>query len=282
MVTDGDTVKTIKKKIDPNDFEYIPDLPAYGFNNRPKIKLVRELPGGIATGGTGLQKIDDKYDRVLFDCHSTVRDIDGLHADEALDELCKVIYTKVFDERDTTNQEEGTEFRFQTYGASNASEVASNIRVLYEEARKEDIEIYSKRIPGYEGSRGVFKRQIRLSDAALFGVVEKLQDFSLIDSDTDIKGSAFQKVLAPAIRSGMGQYFTPDPIVQLAVSIIRPRARDLILDPFCGSGHFLTRCLQFVVNNQGKTLHQSQFIRIQILPSSWNRKIRKNGTNSYD
>ncbi len=30
MVTDGDRVRTVRKKIDPNDFEYIPDLPACG------------------------------------------------------------------------------------------------------------------------------------------------------------------------------------------------------------------------------------------------------------
>ncbi len=254
MVTDGEKTKTIRKKIDPNDFEYISDLPSYGIKGQSKFKLIRELPDGIETGETGLQKIDGKYDKVLFECHGIVRDIDGLHADEALDELCKVIYAKIFDERTTTKQKSGAEFRFQTYGASNASEVASNIRVLYEEARNADIEIYSKRIPGYERSRGVFKHQVRLSDTALYGVVEKLQDFSLIDSNSDIKGSAFQKVLAPAIRAGMGQYFTPDPIVQLAIGIIQPKAEDLILDPFCGSGHFLTRSLQYVIFNQGKTI----------------------------
>ena len=30
MVTDGERVKLIRKKIDPNDFEYIPDIPSYG------------------------------------------------------------------------------------------------------------------------------------------------------------------------------------------------------------------------------------------------------------
>jgi len=52
----------------------------------------------------------------------------------------------------------------------------------------------------------------------------------------------------------MGQYFTPDPIVQLAIGIIQPKAEDLILDPFCGSGHFLTRSLQYVITNQGNTI----------------------------
>jgi len=256
LVTDGDRVRTLRKKIDPNDFEYIADLPSYGLESRVKTQLVREIPKGMDGRSTGLQTLDAHYERVLYECHSAARDVDGLHADEALDEICKIIYTKIYDERCTTKQPEGAVFRFQTYGASNASEVASNIRVLYEEARNADLEIYSKRIPGYERSRGVFKTQIRLSDAALYRVVERLQEFSLIDSKADIKGRAFQKVLGPAIRAGMGQYFTPDPIVELAVAVINPQASDLILDPFCGSGHFLTKALQHVTQEQGNQLTQ--------------------------
>lgn len=279
MVTDGDRIRTVRKKIDPNDFEYIPDLPSYGLEARIKVQLVRELPDNIGNGlrSTGLKLLDNEYERVLFDCHSAARDADGLHADEALDEICKVIYAKIFDERAVTKQKEGTPFRFQTYGASNASEVASNIRVLYEEARTADIEIYSKRIPGYERSRGVFKNQIRLSDAALYRVVERLQEFSLIDSKADIKGRAFQKILGPAIRAGMGQYFTPDPIVELAIGVIGPKASDLILDPFCGSAHFLTKALQYVVENQTALtehdLHEFKFFHLHGIEKS-DRMVR--------
>lgn len=278
MVTDGDRVKTIRKKIDPNDFEYIADFPSYGLDTRIRVQLVRELPEEGGGHSTGLKILDNEYERVLFDCHSAARDVDGLHADEALDEICKVIYTKIYDERTTTKQEAGTAFRFQTYGASNASEVASNIRVLYEEARTSDLELYSKRIPDYERSRGVFKTSIRLSDVALFRVVERLQEFSLIDSKADIKGRAFQRVLGPAIRSGMGQYFTPDPIVELAVGVIQPRATDLILDPFCGSGHFLTKALGYVVEHQGSKLtphdlHEFKFFHLHGIEKS-DRMVR--------
>lgn len=278
LVTDGDRVKTIRKKIDPNDFEYIADLPSYGLEGKIRVQLVRELPDVGEGRSTGLKVLDNEYERILFDCHSAARDVDGLHADEALDEICKVIYAKIFDERHVTKQPEGTAFRFQTYGASNASEVASNIRVLYEEARNTDTEIYSKRIPGYERSRGVFKNQIRLSDAALYRIVERLQEFSLIDSKADIKGRAFQKVLGPAIRAGMGQYFTPDPIVELAVGIIRPKAENLVLDPFCGSGHFLTKALEYVVHHQGEqltphALHEFKFFHLHGIEKS-DRMVR--------
>lgn len=254
MVSDGARTKIIRKKIDPNDFDYVSDIPSYGMEARTQTKLVRTVPESGNAKSTGLKKISEDYERILFDAHSATRDVDGLHADEALDELCKVIYAKIFDERTTVKGVAGAEFRFQAYGAANASEVASEIRTLYEDARQSDIDIYSKRIPGYERSRGVFKHQIRLSDAALFQVVEALQDYSIVDSGADIKGAAFQKVLGPAIRAGMGQYFTPDPIVDLAVKIVLPRASDLIIDPFCGSAHFLTKCLSFVVSNQGETI----------------------------
>lgn len=278
LVTDGDRVKTLRKKIDPNDFEYIADLPAYGLESKVKFQLVREIPNNSSSRSTGLNTLDESYERILFDCHSIARDVDGLHADEALDEICKVIYTKIYDERSTTKKPVGEPFRFQTYGASNASEVASNIRVIYEEARNSDIEIYSKRIPGYERSRGVFKTQIKLSDNALFRVAERIQEFSLIDSKDDIKGRAFQKVLGPAIRAGMGQYFTPDPIVDIAVRIINPKASDLILDPFCGSGHFLTKALQHVVGNQGESLtyhdlHEFKFFHLHGIEKS-DRMVR--------
>src|SRR3989344_1128892 len=256
LVTDGDRVKTIRKKIDPNDFEYISDLPSFGLADKPKVQLVRELPKSDKTRTTGLQIPENKNEKDLLSSHSAIRDIDGLHADEALDEICKIIYTKIFDERNITKKPKGTPFGFQTYGASNASEVASNIRVLYEEARNADIEIYSKRIPNYERSRGVFKNQIRLSDAAVYRVVDILQAYSLVDSKADIKGRAFQKILGSAIRSGMGQYFTPDPIVSLAIKVIDPKVEDLVLDPFCGSGHFLTKTLKHVVETQVKNLSE--------------------------
>jgi type I restriction enzyme M protein len=252
MVTDGSPGRTrcIVKKIDPNDFDYIPDLPEYlATGLRQKTRLVLELPKRAdAERETGLQKITGKYESILFDCHSAIRDIDGLHDDECLDELCKIIYAKIYDERMTLQESEGTAFRFQIYGG-NTEEIASNVRDLYEEARTKDLEIFAQRIPNYERSRGVFKNQIRLSSGALVRVVELLQNYSLVDTPTDIKGRAFQKVLGPAIRAGMGQYFTPDPIARLAVGLAKPTPKDLILDPFCGSGHFLTTALEYVRRN---------------------------------
>jgi type I restriction enzyme M protein len=256
MLTSASETKVLRKKVNPNDFDYIPDIPEYGAKEKSNFRLVRNLEIlKEQRGRVGLEPLPKRHQNILFEAHSTIRDIDGLHDDNALDELCKVIYTKIYDERTATLAEPGkeTEFRFQTFGKASGSEVASEIRDLYKDACEYDLHVYSQRIPNYERSRGVFREQIGLSDAALSRVVELLQEYSIIDADIDIKSSAFQKVLGSAIRAGMGQYFTPDEVVRIAVEVVAPCASSLILDPFAGSGHFLSRSLDYVVQKYAKT-----------------------------
>lgn len=251
MVTDGTPSRTrvIVKKVDPNDFDYIPDIPEYKIGKLREVnRLVKEVPTPTTGRATGLKLIMENFESILFEAHSAIRDIDGRHDDEALDELVKLIYAKMYDERQVSKAPEGTPFRFQAYGG-NVEEVASNIRDLYEEARESDSALFAASIPDYEGSRGVFKEPIKLSSAALYEVVTKLQDYTLIDSRLDVKGRAIQKVLSSAMRAGMGQYFTPDQVVRLAVGIAAPKVTDFILDPFCGSAHFLTTCYDYIANN---------------------------------
>ena len=255
MVTSSKETKVIRKKVNPNDFDYIPDIPEYGSKEKTSFRLTRNLDI-IKTqrGRVGLEPLPRRCQNILFEAHSAIRDIDGLHDDNALDELCKVVYAKIYDERNATQAKTGeeTEFRFQTFGKSSASEVASEIRDLYKDACEYDLLVYSQRIPNYDRSRGVFKEQIGLSDVALSRVAELIQEYSIVDADLDIKSTAFQNVLGSAIRAGMGQYFTPDEVVRIAVAVVSPTVASLILDPFAGSGHFLTRSLDYIVEHYAK------------------------------
>jgi type I restriction enzyme M protein len=44
----------------------------------------------------------------------------------------------------------------------------------------------------------------------------------------------------------MGQYFTPVNVIKFIVEAVAPKNEDLILDPFCGSAHFLTESINIV------------------------------------
>jgi type I restriction enzyme M protein len=276
LLTNGLTTKIIRKKVNPNDFEYIADIPEHGLPENARSKLIRNLDIINKTNGkVGLEPLPKRSQNLLFEAHSAMRDIDGLHDDNALDELSKILYSKIFDERIVSQSEPNkvVEFRFQTYGKSNASEIASEIRDLYKDACDYDLRIYAQRIPGYDRSRGVFREQIGLSDVALSRVVEIIQNYSIIDANSDIKSAAFQKVLGKAIRAGMGQYFTPDEIVTIAVNVVAPSPKDIILDPFCGSGHFLSKSLEYVVNKYSKStddyvLHQFKMFHLHGIEKS--------------
>ena len=62
MITNGKVIKCLVKKIDPNDFDYIPDIPSYNQKGlRHKSKLVRELTPEMVKVGrkTGLTPITE-------------------------------------------------------------------------------------------------------------------------------------------------------------------------------------------------------------------------------
>ena len=70
----------------------------------------------------------------------------------------------------------------------------------------------------------------------------------------------------------MGQYFTPHPVVDMAVRIAQPKLDDLILDPFCGSSHFLTRSLDYVLQQNpdadSHALHEFKFFHLHGIEKS--------------
>lgn len=181
----------------------------------------------------------DDFENIFFEAHSYLRDLDGLHPDEALDELCKLIYAKLFDEEKNTCLFNDPQ--------SNNEEYASSIRKLYKDANDYDVRVFSLKIPGYKRSRGVFDEKITLSANAIYKVGTLFAKYNFSKADIDYKARAFQNVYKPTTRAGMGQYFTPLQVIKFIVSCINPNPNELVIDPFSGSGHFLTETLNHVL-----------------------------------
>ena len=62
----------------------------------------------------------------------------------------------------------------------------------------------------------------------------------------DVKGTAFQTFVYAHERGERGEFFTPYPILQLAVKMLNPRDNEFIIDPACGSGGFLIQTMKHV------------------------------------
>ena len=146
----------------------------------------------------------------------------GCISDEALDELCKALYAKMYDEEMTAAAEPYALQRW-VYGCT--EELAATVRHVYDEANEYDVRVFSLKIPGYDRSRGVFTRGRFAPPVRPFlRFVETVQDYSLTKANIDVKGRAFQRVLGPSVCAGMGQYFTP------------------LSDPLHGRGRFSRNC----------------------------------------
>lgn len=60
--------------------------------------------------------------------------------------------------------------------------------------------------------------------------------------DADVKGDAYEGLLAKNaedVKTGAGQYFTPRPLIQAIVDVMRPTADTRVADPAAGTGGFL-------------------------------------------
>ena len=78
-------------------------------------------------------------------------------------------------------------------------------------------------------------------DAKLLARVDTLLARAMPEKDArlEVLDAVFES-LVPRIGKGhKGQFFTPRPVVELVIRALAPGARDVVVDPSCGSGAFL-------------------------------------------
>ena len=168
--------------------------------------------------------------RVLGKCHDTLWQGGKLAPTDAFDELSKILFIKIRDEKKL--RAKGDPYDFQIKTRENSKSVADRIKVLYQEAKTRDPE--------------VFTEDVKVDDNPLFSVVNHLQGINLNKTDLDVKGIAFERFLGSYFRGDMGQYFTPRELVEFTINMVDPGHEDRILDPACGSGGFLLYAMEHI------------------------------------
>ena len=163
-------------------------------------------------------------------CHQTLWGGGRLSPPAAFGELCKIIFVKISDESAKRKKGEPYDFQIKTHEPSR--KLAERIKALYEREKQRDPE--------------VFTETIKIDDATLRTVVSHLESINLKDTELDIKGLAFEQFMDGFFKGDFGQYFTPRPIIDFAVQMLKPTDDDLVLDPACGSGGFLLHALDAV------------------------------------
>lgn len=102
-----------------------------------------------------------------------------------------------------------------------------------------------------EPYEGVFGATKITKPETLEMIVARLQRYSFIDVDADVKGEAYEYFLRRYNRqkSALGQYFTPRHVVRAMVELIDPQYREKVYDPFCGTGGMLIQAFKHIDRN---------------------------------
>ncbi len=239
----------------------VPDIPRFGENKSQKYKYAK---GGRkhneeANGDKIKQQFfeletigEDELTRRFKQAHNSLWAGGELNPSEAFDELDKLIFCKIWDEK--KKRKKGEPYDFQIFNEDipkNATKeqiekieykISTNlykrVNALYDEGKKKDPE--------------VFKDNIRLSHQKVKTVVTYLEAVNLSSTDLDSKGKAFETFMGSYFRGDFGQYFTPRNIVKFIVNSLPITNDHRVLDTSCGSGGFLLYALDKVRREAGE------------------------------
>ena len=165
----------------------------------------------------------EEFKRILRASHNAIRNNEGYDPTKAFDELSKVMFTKLYEERDGKER-----FSLQQFDIF-ASAGVSIVDTIFEETKK------SKKYSGLFTDSAT----IELSERTKRELVKQFEKYDLSKTGFDVKGEAFEHFLGDTFTGGLGQYFTPRNVVSFIVDAIDPEPGDKIIDPFSGTGGFL-------------------------------------------
>jgi hypothetical protein len=87
-------------------------------------------------------------------------------------------------------------------------------------------------------------------------LTDKLEHWRFELMPLDVIGAVFEKLIPQEARHSLGQYFTPDNLVDLIVTFCVRSRDDFVMDPTCGTGTFLIRSYNRLRNLYWKPHHK--------------------------
>lgn len=172
----------------------------------------------------------DSLLRAFRRCHDYLYGNQSMRGDRAFWQLLNLIFCKIHDEAQSR--------RKFFVGATEANDkkgqerIARRINELFTEVKTG---AYKDVFDGNE--------KIELNERALAFVAGELSRYSLLSTDADAKGIAYEAITSTTLKREKGQFFTPRNVIRMMVEMADPKPGQRILDPACGSGGFLVVAL---------------------------------------
>lgn len=167
----------------------------------------------------------------------TFRDSLGGGILERFEEISKLLYCKLYDERQRNHDPDYTS-RF--YGKNDDIEnTYTRIAQLYTNAIALLPDVFTNG-----------NHTLSQDKQAVTRIVELLQNISLSDIPIDVKGIVYEELVRNTFeKSENQQFFTPRTVVEFMVHFVDPTAQQMLCDPACGSGGFLIETANYINRN---------------------------------
>lgn len=160
---------------------------------------------------------------------------DGVAYGDYVEQITYLIFLKMADERELAGQDVvvPAEYRWSNLAKLDGDELEIHYRHTLEQLGKQS---------GMLGT--IFRKaQNKIQDPAKLERLIKMIDKEAWSTlPADVKGEIYEGLLernAQDVKGGAGQYFTPRPLIQAMVQVMRPQPDMTVADPACGTGGFL-------------------------------------------
>ena len=177
-------------------------------------------------------------DNLLFSfktCHNHIYVNDGKEKADAFFELLKVIFCKIYDERNFPSPLEFYATSKERKNSDGQLSVKNRISKIFKQVRRKYYQIF---LPNDE---------IDLQPRSLAYIVSELQKYTFLNTHIDIKGKAYEEIVGSNLRGDRGEFFTPRNVMQMVVEMVNPGINEIVLDPSCGTGGFLVTAMTHVI-----------------------------------
>ena len=166
--------------------------------------------------------------------------------DTAFDEIFKLIFTKLYDEKMSSDDADDIASDLNRHHIRLVDIDDSNFRTMEFRAKESESpgDIYKKISELFDLAqnkwKGVFPQNTKLEmqPATVKSCVKELQNVKLFNSNLEVIDEAFEYLVNGSQKKKMGQYFTPRYVIDMCVKMLNPNEKEKMIDTAAGSCGF--------------------------------------------
>lgn len=227
-------------------------------NGKERVILYRPYPKEFQDSLSDIPKANQTIDDLFavkktltdlnpkFDFVEIVKRIEELalagSGANVFEEIFKIIYAKLYDEKLARERRENQEVLFRKY--RDPEKTYQIVNQLFKNAIREWPDTF-------ESSDRIKLSPDRLNICVPF--LEKVRLFETGQGELEIIDRAFEYLITKVSKGKKGQYFTPRHVIKMSVKMLDPKEHEYIIDPACGSGGFLLHTMYHIWEHCLKT-----------------------------